>query len=76
MSYSSMFQKQMGKGILGALAGLLLLVFLAPTSPVKAEDKVIRLLGTVSQSGAAGNIGPAYDRAMRLAVKEINAAGI
>jgi urea transport system substrate-binding protein len=42
----------------------------------QAEDKVIRILGTVSQSGAAGNIGPAYDRAMRLAVKEINAAGI
>ncbi|MBW1729281.1 MAG: ABC transporter substrate-binding protein [Deltaproteobacteria bacterium] len=76
MIYSSIFQKQMGKGILGALVGLLLLVFLAPTPPVKAEDKVIRLLGTVSQSGAAGNIGPAYDRAMRLAVKEINAAGI
>jgi urea transport system substrate-binding protein len=41
-----------------------------------ADDKVIKILGTVSQSGAAGNIGPAYDRAMRLAIKEINAAGI
>jgi ABC-type branched-subunit amino acid transport system substrate-binding protein len=41
-----------------------------------ADDKVIRVLGTISQSGAAGNIGPAYDRAMRLAIKELNAGGI
>jgi len=36
----------------------------------------IRILGTVAFSGAAGNIGPAYDRAIKLAVEEINKAGI
>ena len=40
------------------------------------EEEPIRILGTVAFSGAAGNIGPAYDRAMKLAVDEINAAGI
>jgi ABC-type branched-subunit amino acid transport system substrate-binding protein len=40
------------------------------------ELEPIRILGTVAFSGAAGNIGPAYDRAMKLAVEEINAAGI
>ena len=43
---------------------------------VKEEEEPIRILGTVAFSGAAGNIGPAYDRAMKLAVEEINAAGI
>jgi ABC-type branched-subunit amino acid transport system substrate-binding protein len=42
----------------------------------KKEEEPIRILGTVAFSGAAGNIGPAYDRAMKLAVEEINAAGI
>ncbi len=36
----------------------------------------IRILATVPLSGAAGNIGPGYDRAMRLAIEEINKAGI
>ena len=40
------------------------------------EEEPIRILGTVAFSGAAGNIGPAYDRAIKLAVEEINAAGI
>jgi ABC-type branched-subunit amino acid transport system substrate-binding protein len=40
------------------------------------EEEPIRILGTVAFSGAAGNIGPAYDRAMKLAVKEINEMGI
>ena len=40
------------------------------------ELEPIRILGTVAFSGAAGNIGPAYDRAMKLAVKEINEMGI
>jgi len=44
-------------------------------SSVLAEEP-IRILGTVAFSGAAGNIGPAYDRAMKLAVEEINKAGI
>ena len=39
-------------------------------------EEPIRILGTVAFSGAAGNIGPAYDRAMKLAVEEINKAGI
>lgn len=39
-------------------------------------EEPIRILGTVAFSGAAGNIGPAYDRAMQLAVEEINKAGI
>lgn len=45
-------------------------------SAIPQEEPVIKLLGTVAFSGAASNIGPAYDRAMRLAVKEINKAGI
>lgn len=39
-------------------------------------DEPIRVLATVDFSGAAGNIGPGYDKAMRLAIAEINAAGI
>lgn len=51
------------------------------STPLSAEGKKeglepIRVLGTLDFSGAAGNIGPAYDRAMKLAVEEINAAGI
>jgi len=45
------------------------------TSSVFGEEP-IRILGTVAFSGAAGNIGPAFDRAMKLAVEEINKAGI
>lgn len=52
-----------------------LLVVLGASVGVLADD-VIRILGTVDFSGDAGNIGPGYDRAMRLAVAEINAAGI
>ncbi len=36
----------------------------------------IRILGTLDFSGDAGNIGPGYDRAMQLAVEEINKTGI
>jgi ABC-type branched-subunit amino acid transport system substrate-binding protein len=36
----------------------------------------IRILGTLDFSGDAGNIGPGYDRAMQLAVEEINKIGI
>jgi ABC-type branched-subunit amino acid transport system substrate-binding protein len=36
----------------------------------------IRILGTLDFSGAAGNIGPGYDKAMQLAVDEINKTGI
>lgn len=39
-------------------------------------EEPIKILGTIPMSGAAGNLGPAYDRAIRLAVKEINEAGI
>ncbi len=39
-------------------------------------EEPIKLLATVAFSGVAANIGPAYDRAMRLAVEEINAEGI
>lgn len=76
MTYCKTSRKNFDGKISVVLAGVLILALLVPVSAVKAEDKVIRLLGTVSLSGAAGNIGPAYDRAMRLAVKEINAAGI
>jgi len=40
------------------------------------DEPVIRILGTVALSGTAANIGPGYDRAMRLAVEEINKMGI
>lgn len=42
----------------------------------KEEEQTIKLLGTIAMSGDAGNIGPAYDRAIKLAVKEINEMGI
>ena len=49
----------------GAVASVLM------AEPREGELEPIRILGTVAFSGAAGNIGPAYDRAMKLAVKEI-----
>ena len=55
------------------IVGILLSVGLS-SSVLGAEP--IRILGTVAFSGDAGNIGPAYDRAMKLAVEEINKAGI
>jgi urea transport system substrate-binding protein len=67
---------QIGLFCIIAMAAIFCLGLVMVSHQAQAEDKVIRILGTVSQSGAAGNIGPAYDRAMRLAVKEINAAGI
>jgi len=53
-------------GMLIALSGSL----------VAFAEEPIRVLATVDFSGAAGNIGPGYDKAMRLAIAEINAAGI
>jgi len=50
--------------------------FLLASSEEKKAEEPIRFLGTLAFSGAAGNIGPAYDRAMKLAVKEINEMGI
>ncbi len=63
------------------LAWVILLIAAGGLSSLLAEGKTeelqpIRILGTVAFSGAAGNIGPAYDRAIKLAVEEINAAGI
>jgi len=40
------------------------------------EEPTIKILATVDFSGAAGNIGPGYDKAMRLAIAEINAQGV
>ena len=40
------------------------------------EEPVIKILGTIALQGAAANIAPPYDRAMQLAIAEINAAGI
>lgn len=54
---------------------LVLAVGLAAAWTVLA-DEPIRILGTIDFSGDAANIGPGYDRAIRLAVAEINAAGI
>jgi len=45
-------------------------------SCASGEEPTIRILGTVAMSGEAGNLGPAYDRAIRLAVEEINKEGI
>lgn len=39
-------------------------------------EEPIKILGTVAFSGAASNIGPGYDKAIRLAVNEINRLGI
>lgn len=51
-------------------------MFWGGSSALTQEEPTIRILATVALSGVAANIGPAYDRAMRLAVEEINAAGI
>jgi len=41
-----------------------------------STEEPIKILGTIPMSGEAGNLGPAYDRAISLAIKEINKAGI
>jgi ABC-type branched-subunit amino acid transport system substrate-binding protein len=75
----NIFKKSKFKLILVISIGMLLVVGLVSSllfAEAKKEEEPIRILGTVAFSGAAGNIGPAYDRAMKLAVEEINAAGI
>ncbi|GAI92039.1 unnamed protein product [marine sediment metagenome] len=64
--------------IIGVIGILLAVGLVTSTLVASAEEKEepIRILGTVAFSGAAGNIGPAYDRAMKLAVEEINKEGI
>jgi len=69
------------RGKLWLLVGATLLMAGIASGTLLAEGKAeglepIRILGTLDFSGAAGNIGPGYDRAMKLAVEEINAAGI
>lgn len=61
------------------LAYIVVLAFavgLVGTFGAAEEEPIIKLLATVAFSGVAANIGPGYDRAMRLAIEEINAAGI
>ena len=65
----------MKRGLVCSLA-LVFIVSLIGGSSALADEDVIRILGTVDLSGVAGNIGPGYDKAMQLAVAEINAAGI
>ena len=62
-------------GVIGILLAVGLVTSTLVASAEKKEEP-IRILGTVAFSGAAGNIGPAYDRAMKLAVEEINREGI
>jgi len=54
----------------------IVLVMVFSFSFVTCAEESIKILGTLPLSGAAGNLGPGYDRAMKLAVKEINEAGI
>ncbi len=73
------FEKLGLKKIIIVGIGVLLAVGLVSSILIaepKEEEEPIRILGTIAFSGAAGNIGPAYDRAIKLAVEEINAAGI
>jgi len=58
------------------IVALVLVLGLVGSVVVLAEEESIRILATVALSGVAGNIGPGYDKAMRLAIEEINAAGI
>ncbi len=67
--------KLMIVGGIGVLLAVGLVSSILVASAEKKEEP-IRILGTVAFSGAAGNIGPAYDRAMKLAVEEINREGI
>jgi|GEM_PF-1355272 len=48
----------------------------ASPSPTETALPTIKILGTIPLSGEAANLGPAYDRAIRMAVDEINEAGI
>ena len=48
----------------------------ASPSPTPTALPTIKILGTMPFSGDAANIGPAYDRAVRMAVDELNEAGI
>ena len=61
-----------------AMLVLLLLVVVFPYAVFSqdTDEEPIRILATVAFSGVAGNIGPGYDKAMRLAIDEINAMGI
>lgn len=58
-----------------ALCVLLLALTLQLGHALAAEEP-IKLLGTIPMTGEAGNLGPAYDRAIRLAVNDINEQGI
>lgn len=60
------------------VVGVLLLLGVAFSILFASSEKEepIRILGTIAFSGEAGNIGPAYDRAIKLAVEEINKEGI
>ena len=46
------------------------------STPSATTSPTIKILGTMPLSGEAANLGPAYDRAIRMAVDELNEAGI
>lgn len=63
-------------GVSGSLPGMLAACGSDETSTGGSDESMIKILGTMPFSGDAANIGPAYDRAVKLAVEEMNAAGI
>ncbi len=46
------------------------------TSNILAKEEPIKILGAMPMSGDASNIGPAYDKAIQLAIEEINSQDI
>jgi ABC-type branched-subunit amino acid transport system substrate-binding protein len=48
----------------------------ATTTAGAGSGASIKILGAIPFSGDAANIGPPYDRAIRMAIDELNAAGI
>ncbi|MBW2050563.1 MAG: ABC transporter substrate-binding protein [Deltaproteobacteria bacterium] len=76
-----MSRKMSGKGLvatipLAALIVLVVLGLLATSTTALAKGRKLKILCTTALSGPLGAFGTGYDKAMRLAVEEINAAGM
>lgn len=69
-------------GLSGGLGGLIAACGSGTTTTTAAagtgggSGASIKILGAIPFSGDAANIGPPYDRAIRMAIDELNAAGI
>jgi ABC-type branched-subunit amino acid transport system substrate-binding protein len=73
--FSTKARRTLAFTIIGAALAVMVLAGVL-TAAEKKKLEPIKILGTLDFSGAAGNIGPSYDRAMKLAVEKINKEGI